>query len=167
MPIWKYVRATPETQLSTSALMQILWKAVGSAVSAFIGGVTGVIAMLVFGWQDWRVCLFTVGMFVVPVWLLILLPLYALLPSSSRIWRPTICTGLGAASGAILLTVYFGVSRDIPFDLIWIFLPIAVVVGGVTSFVASATTHYFHGTRNHELESKRDQVRGLGPANDT
>ena len=133
--------------VGTSALSRALWKVVGSAVAAFVGGMTGVIAMLLSSWQEWRVCSLMVGIFVVPVWLLVLLPLYVLLPSSSLLWRPTICTSLGAACGAILLTVYFAVSRDTPFNLIWIFLPIAVVVGGVTSLVGSVTARYFRGPR--------------------
>jgi MFS family permease len=130
-----------------STVSRALRKAVASLVAALLGAMTGVAIMLLFGWPDWRVCLFMVGIFVVPVWLLVLLPLHVLLSPSSRFWRPLFSTGVGAVSGASLLTVYFAVSHEAPFDLIWVFLPIAVVVGGVTSFVGSALMRYCHGTR--------------------
>jgi peptidoglycan/LPS O-acetylase OafA/YrhL len=103
--------------------------------------------MLVLGWEDFGFCLFMIGVFVVPVWLFVLLPLYVLLPRSSRLWRPRICTVCGAVSGAILLTLFFAVSGVEPFGLLLLFLPIALVVGAVTCFVGSATAPYFHGTQ--------------------
>jgi MFS family permease len=130
-----------------STLSQALRKVVTSAVAALIGAAIGVTAMLLFGWKDWRACLFMVGIFVVPVWLLVLLPLHVLVPSTSRFWRPLFCTVVGAASAALLVTVYFALSHDAPFDLIWVFLPIAILIGGVTSFIGSALVRHSHGTR--------------------
>src|SRR5207248_1692936 len=108
---------------------------IGSAAAALIGAVTGVIAMRLFGWDNWRTCLMMIGIFVVPVWTLVLLPLHVLLPRSSIFWRPSISAGIGGASGAILLTVYFVLSGT-PF--LWLFLPIGVLVGGVTCVVGPA-----------------------------
>ncbi len=119
----------------------------GSALSACVGGVSGVLTMLAFGWPDWRACLFMVGLFVLPVWLLVLLPLYVLLPRQSCLWRPFVCAAFGAGSGAILLTIFFVVSPDAPLAIIWIFLPIALLVGGITCLFGAATADYFHGTR--------------------
>jgi hypothetical protein len=84
-----------------------------------------------------------IGIFVVPVWLLILLPLHVLVSRSSLFWRPIISSGIGGASGAILLVAYFALSGVEPFQIIWLFLPIGVVVGGVTGFVGSAIARWY------------------------
>jgi hypothetical protein len=88
-----------------------------------------------------------VGIFVVPVWLLVLLPLYIMLPRSSWLWRPGTCTAFGAAAGAVIITIYFAVSPNAPFELVIIFLPIAVFIGGVTAFIGAVSARYFHGTQ--------------------
>jgi hypothetical protein len=103
--------------------------------------------MLLFGWEDWRICAFMVGLFVVPVWLLVLLPLSLWLPASSRLWRPAICTSLGAAAGALLIIFCFAIWPGAPLGLALIVAPIGIVVGGVTCFVGSTTARSFHGTR--------------------
>src|SRR5687768_9220636 len=123
--------------------MRILMKVIGSVVAPSIGVLIGVTAMLLAGWTDWRVCALMIGLFVVPVWLLVLLPLYLLLPCSSALWRPAICTGLGGLSGAILVTIYFAVSPNAPFALVVLFLPFAVLIGSVICFVGSTTAHFF------------------------
>jgi hypothetical protein len=118
----------------------------GSAVAALAGAAAGVVAMMLSGWSNWLVCLFMIGIFVVPLWLLVLLPVHVWVPSSSRFWRPLPCTAVGALTGAVLLTVYFSLSQDAPFELIWIFLPIGVLVGGVTLFIGSAIVRHWHQT---------------------
>jgi hypothetical protein len=133
--------------MSTSRSQRLFWKLIGSAVAPIVGTLIGIAIMRLFGWEDWRACAFMIGIFAVPVWLLVLLPLYVLLPRSSVLWRPTICTVLGAAAGAILVTIYFAISPDAPFNLVVIFLPIAVVVGAATAFVGAATARYFHSTQ--------------------
>ena len=125
--------------------MRILRKIVGSAVAVLAGTVAGIIGMLLLGWDDWQACLFMVGIFALPVWLLVVLPLHVLLPSSSRFWRPITSVGIGAATGAILLTVYFAFSGDVPFALIVLFLPIGLIVGVVTGLVGSALARYCYG----------------------
>ena len=127
--------------------MRILMKVIGSVVAPSIGVLIGVTAMLLAGWTDWRVCALMIGLFVIPVWLLVLLPLYVLLPRSSALWRPAICTGLGGLSGAILVTIYFAVSPDAPFELVVLFLPFAVLIGSVICFVGATTARFFHGTQ--------------------
>jgi len=87
-----------------------------------------------------------IGIFALPAWLLIVLPLHVLLPGSSRFWHPMISAGTGAASGATLLAVYFAFSGDAPFVLIVLFLPISLVVGMVTGLVGSALARCFYET---------------------
>jgi hypothetical protein len=91
--------------------------------------------MLVAGWTEWRTCALMIGLFVVPVWVLVLLPLYVLLPRTSFLWRPATCTGLGAISGALLVTLYFAVSPDVAFGLVVLFLPFSIIIGGVICFI--------------------------------
>jgi hypothetical protein len=126
--------------MSAPALSAVFRKVIGSAVAAFIGALSGILAMLLFGWDDWRVCLFMIGIFVVPAWLLILLPLHVLLPRSSGFWRPSISIGFGAACAALVLTIYFAFSG---IALLWLFLPIGVLVGSVTGFVGAAFARFY------------------------
>ena len=127
--------------------MQILMKVLGSVIGPTIGAAVGLVLMRLGGWTDWRACGLMIGLFVIPVWLWVLLPFYILLPSSSRLWRPLICAGLGAISGAILVTLYFALSRDVPFELALLYLPFAVIIGSVTCFVGALTARFFHGTK--------------------
>jgi hypothetical protein len=46
-----------------------------------------------------------VGIATLPVWLLILLPLYTLVPRTSVLWRPVVCTLLGCISRPVLLAL--------------------------------------------------------------
>src|SRR5439155_11551083 len=121
--------------MSTSSPSRILLKVTGSLMAALAGGLAGVIAMLLFGWEDWRTCLMLIGFFAVPVWALVLLPLHVLLPRSSPFWYPSASAGVGGAVGAVLLTAYFVFSGV---GLLWLFLPIGVLVGIVAGLVGSA-----------------------------
>lgn len=121
--------------MSTPAPSSVFQKIIGSFVAAVVGSLAGVLAMRLFGWDDWRTCLLMISFFVVPVWLLVLLPLHVLVPRTSRLWRPSISVGVGAAGAALLLTVYFAFSGV---SLLWLFLPIGVLVGSVAGLVGSA-----------------------------
>jgi hypothetical protein len=126
--------------VSTSDPSGILLKVGASLLAAFAGASAGVTLMLVFGWEDWRVCLTLIGVFAVPVWMLVLLPLHVLLPQSSSFWRPGISAGVGGAVGAVLLAIYF---LFVSPGLLWLFLPIGVLVGTVAGLVGSAITRFY------------------------
>ena len=115
-------------------------KVVGSLVAVLSGALAGVIYMLLFGWENWRVCLMLIGLFAVPVWALVLLPMHLLLPRSSPIWHPGASAGLGGAVGAVLLIIYFlfGVA-----GLLWLFVPIGVLVGVVAGLVGAAISRFY------------------------
>lgn len=115
-------------------------KVVGSLLAALAGVLAGVIFMLLFGWENWRVCLMLIGLFAVPVWTLVLLPLHVLLPGSSRFWHPGVSAGVGGAVGALLLTVYFLFAGP---DFLWPFLPVGVLTGTVAGLVGSAITRLY------------------------
>jgi hypothetical protein len=126
--------------------VQIVLKLLGSTVGPVIAAAMGIGLMRLGGWTDWRACGLMTGLFVIPVWLWVLLPLLILLPGSSRLWRPAICTAMGGISGAILLTIYFALSPDAPAEFVVLYLPFAVVIGSVTCLVGALTARFFHGT---------------------
>jgi hypothetical protein len=130
--------------VSTSSPSRIFLKVAGSLLAALAGALAGVTFMLLFGWEDWRYCLMMIGLFAVPVWALVLLPLHVLLPRSSTFWHPGVSAGVGCAVGAVLLAVYF---LFVGLDLLWFFLPIGVLVGAVTGLVGSAIAR-FYAARN-------------------
>ena len=115
-------------------------KVAGSLLAVLAGAFVGVIFMLLFGWEDWRICLMLIGFFAVPVWALVLLPLHVLLPHSSVFWHPSASVGVGGAVGALLLTVFFLFAGA---DLLWLFLPIGVLVGVVTGLVGSGMARFY------------------------
>jgi len=86
------------------------------------------------------VCLMLISFFAVPAWALVLLPLHVLLPRSSPFWHPGASAGVGAAVGAVLLTVYFLFSG---LDLLWLFLPIGVLVGIGTGLAGSSIARLY------------------------
>ena len=79
--------------------------------------------------------------FILPVWVLALVPLYLLVPHSSLLWRTSLCTALGALAGVLIMLVLHGFGW-FPSDF-WIFCGTAAVVGGVTCFVGSSTMQRF------------------------
>jgi hypothetical protein len=85
------------------------------------------------------------ALFIVPVWVLILVPLYLFVPWHSILWRWPICTACGALAGFAIMTLFFGGISG--FDQLssgaWDFYVIAAVVGGVTCLVGALTKHIF------------------------
>jgi hypothetical protein len=83
--------------------------------------------------------------FVVPVWLLLLIPLYLFVPTSSALWRLPICSACGLVAGLVIVGLWFrglpGVGGVAPEA--WSFYVIAAVVGGVTCFMGALTRHVF------------------------
>jgi len=112
----------------------------GSLLAAVTGTLVGLAGMLAFGWADWRICLLMIGLFAVPVWALVLVPLHVFVPHSSFFWRPKVSISAGAAVGAILLTVYFLLFGT---GLLWLFLPFGVLVGAVTGWVGSVFVRFY------------------------
>jgi hypothetical protein len=126
--------------VNTSSPSRILLKVIGSLLAALAGILAGVAAMLLFGWEDWRICLMLISFFAVPVWLLVLLPLHVLLPRSSVFWHPSASAGVGAAVGAVLLIAYFLFAGA---DLLWLFLPVGVLVGIVAGLTGSVIARLY------------------------
>ena len=137
----------PGLTIACTEEMRILIKGSCSVIGPTISAILGIALMRLGGWTDWRACGLMIGLFVIPVWLWVLLPLYVLLPASSGLWRPLTCTSLGAISGAILVTIYCALSRDTSFELVVLYLPFAAIVGSVSCFVGALAARFFHGKK--------------------
>jgi hypothetical protein len=114
---------------------RVILRITGSLVAVIAGVLAGLVAMLLLGWDSWSTCLIMIGIFAVPVWALVLLPMHILLPRSSPFWDLSAAAGIGAAVGGSLVTIYLifiGVG-----SLFWLFLPIGVLVGVVTGLVGA------------------------------
>lgn len=126
--------------MNTSSPSRILLKVIGSLLAALAGVLAGMVAMLLFGWEDWLICLMLISFFAVPVWLLVLLPIHVLLPRSSVFWHPSVSAGVGAVVGAVLLTGYFLFASGV---LFWLFLPVAIFVGIVAGLSGSVIARLY------------------------
>ena len=88
---------------------------------------------------------FGVGMwvFILPIWLIVLVPLYLFVPLSSALCHWPVCAALGAAAGLVVMTAFFGFPHIGAGHDSWPFHVIAGIVGGVTCLVATLTKHRF------------------------
>jgi hypothetical protein len=125
----------------------MLRNVLGSFASAFVGVLVGGVALsILFGAGSFEGLVFMcemVGLATLPVWLLILLPLYTLVPRTSVLWRPVVCTLLGCISGPVLLAL----ARICGWPHhIGPLLPVATLVGASTCLFASLTATRFHPT---------------------
>jgi len=118
---------------------------VGSLVAVIAGVLTGMAAMLLLGWDSLQACLIMLGMFAVPVWALVLLPLHVLLARSSAFWDFRVSAGAGATISGILPALYL-IFAGAGF-LFWIFLPFGVLVGGVTGLVGALFARLYGRTK--------------------
>jgi hypothetical protein len=83
--------------------------------------------------------------FILPVWALILIPLYMFIPSSSILWRWPVCTLCGAVAGLLIVGVVFGGIPGVGHvsSGAWGSYILAGIVGGVTCLIGSLTKHIF------------------------
>jgi hypothetical protein len=82
------------------------------------------------------------AIFVFGIWLILLLPLYLLVPRRSILWWWPICTICGAACGAALMFVVGRTESPQATDA-WLYEIFGAAVGGVTCLVGSLTARYF------------------------
>jgi hypothetical protein len=137
----------------------------GSAVATLSGWIIGWIALELLSWygngyfHHWNSYLVwdslatfpLMGIFIVPVWLAILLPLYLLLSRSSFLWSPFVCVPLGALTGFLIMQAFFAYDDYVlyhtggrhSFDFVWLSIP-GAVVGATTCLVGTLTYRRFH-----------------------
>ncbi len=104
--------------------------------------------------------------FIVPVWFIVLIPLYLFVPLSSPLWHWPICMLCGAAAGFLIMAaVFLAVPGDGSWSSgAWEFCGIAALVGGAICLVGSLTRHLFkpnHLTRrcSEPLAAPRSSFR--------
>src|SRR5436190_11004840 len=83
------------------------------------------------------------SLFIVPVWLLVLVPLYLFVPVGSMLWRWPVCTLCGGVAGVLVMALWIrglpgagGVASEA-----WYLYIMAAIVGGVTCMTAALTKH--------------------------
>ena len=83
--------------------------------------------------------------FIIPIWVLVLIPLYLFVPQSSPLWRWPICTACGATAGFVIMaSVFMAFDSNSSWSYgAWQFCGIAALVGGATCLVGSLTRHVF------------------------
>ena len=110
---------------------------ISTAVIAFtgIGGaqrdaaVGATLATAVFMW-----------IFIVPVWVIALIPLYLLVPRSSWLWRPYICGGVGALAGLLCVALFTRGNVDASMLTLY---AVAAIVGAATCLTGVLTRDRF------------------------
>ena len=83
--------------------------------------------------------------FVIPVWLIVLIPLYLFVPSSSLLWRWPICMLCGAAAGFLIMAgslLVIGDGGSWSFGA-WELCGIGALVGAAICLVGSLTRRVF------------------------
>ncbi len=88
--------------------------------------------------------------FTLPVWLLVLVPLYLFIPTSSVLWRWPVCTLCGAVAGYLILNLIFVILvRPSMYSLLtgpWSLYALAAIIGGITCLVGALTRRRFKQT---------------------
>lgn len=121
-------------------------KVLGSFLSTCAGCIAGSLTafVLIDGWREpgvFLLCVIITGAVLLPVWLLLVLPVYFFVPRRSVFWRPLVATSVGAYGGPLVMAILFW--RD--WSPFWPLFPAAVVVGAVTCYYAAATADHFRG----------------------
>ena len=87
------------------------------------------------------------AIWIVPVWAVLLVPLYLFVPRKSFLWKPLVCVPLGALAGYLVMQTWFAIvdySPRHPIDLfVWLSIP-AAVVGAVTCLVGTQSYPRFN-----------------------
>jgi hypothetical protein len=119
-----------------------------SFLSALAGWVSAIVALPVAGFLNartidvlsWDIILVSASygaVFVFPVWLFVLWPLYGRVPFRSVLWRPYVCIPCGAIAGGLLIWLPFPFLVRLPFHPHPYFY-VGPFVGAVTCAVGCA-----------------------------
>jgi len=137
----------------------------GSVVATLSGWIVGWVALVLFSWyangyfrhpswylvRDALGTLPLMGIFIVPVWAAMVLPIYLQVPRGSFFWNPCVCVLFGAVVGFLIMQGFFAYddyflyhSGRHAFDIVWLLSIPGAVVGATTSLVATLTYHWFN-----------------------
>ena len=90
---------------------------------------------------------FGAPVFIVPIWLFALIPLYLLVPRSSPLWRPAVCASVGAVVGICIMAWWFAQPNTNPPDEKWSWYVESAVIAGVTCYTGAAMRDRFKRVR--------------------
>jgi hypothetical protein len=138
------------------SVLSILRQLLGTCIAVLGGWIAGIVSIAVVAYTGiggaqrdsaFEGTIFTsvaMWIFIVPVWIVVLIPLYLFVPVSSPLWRPSVCTALGAVDGLASVAVY--TQAAFHYDLAS-FYAVAAIVGAATCFTGAITRHYFKQCR--------------------
>jgi hypothetical protein len=91
---------------------------------------------------------FYMAFFIVPVWSLLLIPLYLFVPGRSVLWHWPVCTACGIVAGVLVMALWVGGIPGV--DGIaaeaWSLYVMAAIVGGCTCLIGALTKDRFEQT---------------------
>jgi hypothetical protein len=151
--------------VSPQAKASLPRRILGSFLAALVGYTPPVLLAVIIGLLDWQrmnalswqselAFALIFGKFVFGTWLLVLLPLYLLVPLGSVLWRWPVCTACGALAGALIMFIYFRrFGSLLPLtgaEFIDEIAPLSVAafVGATTCLFGSLTARRFHFARS-------------------
>jgi len=137
-----------------------------SAITTVYGWFVGWIALELIYWfgndyfRNWNSHLLwdslatfpLMGIFIVPTWLAILLPLHLMVSRRSRFWNPFVCVPVGALAGFLIMQAFFAYDDFVlyhtggrhAFDVVWPFSIPAAIVGATSCLLWTMTNRRFH-----------------------
>jgi hypothetical protein len=83
------------------------------------------------------------GLFIFGTWIVVLIPLYLLIPLNSILWRWPICATCGSIAGGMIM--FLSIQTTSPQARWQEYTILAAIVGAVASLFASLTRHRFRG----------------------
>nr|WP_309692746.1 hypothetical protein [Armatimonas sp.] len=116
-------------------LKPVLWAVLGSFLATLIGWSVGAACWLVWA----PIAFFYMGFVILPLWLVVLMPLYLFLPRESILWQARFATPLGAIAGSLLVAGFFALmgawmDRSMPFLL---YALNGAITGGTACYAAT------------------------------
>ncbi len=91
---------------SSTKIKPVLRAVGGSFLATLIGWSVGAACWLVWA----PIAFVCMGFVILPLWLVVLMPLYLFLPRESVLWQAHLATPLGAAAGGLLVVAFFALT---------------------------------------------------------
>jgi hypothetical protein len=86
------------------------------------------------------------GCFIFLTWIIVLVPLYLLIPLDSFLWKWPVCSICGVLSGGVIMSVYGRITVSLANQMDPLVI-LAAMVGGMTCLFGSLTRNHFQLTR--------------------
>jgi len=78
--------------------------------------------------------------YLIPVWIIALIPLYLAIPRTSLLWRPYICISFGALAGLLCAALFSSGNID---STMFLWYAVAAIVGAATCLTGVVTRDRF------------------------